>query len=418
MESEDWSSLAAILALLAGSAFFSAAEVGLLRLGKYRLQHLLERSPRIGRVVQRLLAAPVVMLTAVLVSITAFNYAAETLGATWAISRLGHTWGPPVAVAALFIVVLLFAEVTPISYAAANPQPVVAAAAFPVLLVSWLLWLPVKVMTAMAEGLSRIIGGPPQPQQVTGEELKAAVDIGAEHGVLEEEEKELIHSIFEFGDKVAREVMVPRTDIVGVPADATVQQAAQRAIEHHVSRLPIYQEDLDNVVGVVHSKDLLPFLQDAPESPVAQVMRTPYLVPETKHISELLDEMRARKQWLALVVDEHGGTAGLVTIEDLLEEIVGEIYDEYDVEHPAVERLEDGSLRLDGRMTVREASELIGVELPTGDFDTLAGLLYDRLGSVPGVGDGFAHKGWSIAVDALEGHRITRALAKPEARQP
>lgn len=415
MESEDWSSLAAILALLVVSAFFSAAEVGLLRLGKYRLRQMLEQSPRIGRVAERLLQAPAVMLTTVLVSITAINYAAETLGAIWAINRLGHTWGPPVAVAALFIVVLLFAEATPISYAAANPRRVAAAVAFPVLLASWLLWLPVKLLTAVANGMARVIGGLPPSQQVTDEELKAVVDIGAEHGVLEEEERELIHSIFEFGDKVAREVMVPRTDIVGVTGDASVHQAAQRAVEHHVSRLPVYQTDLDNIVGVVHAKDLLPLLQDAPDTKASAVMRQPYVVPETKRISELLSEMRSRKQWMALVVDEHGGTAGLVTIEDLLEEIVGEIYDEYDVEHPAVERLEDDSLRLDARMTVREAGELIGIELPTGDFDTLAGLLYERLGSVPEVGEGFSHQGWRIVVDALEGHRIMKVLVK---RQP
>lgn len=415
MGPEDWRSLAAIIALLAGSAFSSATEAGLLRLGKYRLQQMLERSPAIGRVVQRLLEGPAAMLTAVLVSITAANYVAETIGAAWAIERLGHTWGPPVAVAALTVVVLLFAEVTPISYGAANPERVAAVGAYPILLVSWLLWLPIKVITAVADGIARLIGGPPAPQQVTDEELKAVVDIGAEHGVLEEEEKELIHSIFEFGDKVAREVMVPRTDIVGVAADASVQQAAQRAIEHHVSRLPVYEGDLDDIVGIVHAKDLLPLLQDAPETKVAAVMRQPHVVPETKRVSELLREMRSRKQWMAVVVDEHGGTAGLVTIEDLLEEIVGEIYDEYDVEHPAVERLEDGSLRLDARMTVREASELMGTELPTGDFDTLAGLLYDRLGSVPRVGDGFSHEGWRILVDALEGHRIMKVLVR---RQP
>jgi CBS domain containing-hemolysin-like protein len=418
MESDDWRSLVLVLALLCASAFLSAAETGLLRLGKYRLAQLAQAAPRRARLLQRLLASPAVMLTTVLVSITALNVSAETISATRAIGRLGHTVGPWVAFVFLSLVVLIFVEVAPIAYAAANPKRVAAAAAVPVWGLAWLLWLPVKVATGLAEGLLRLLGARPPRPGVTEAELRAMVDIQAEHGALEAEEREMIRSIFEFGDKVAREVMVPRTDIVGIPLGSTVAQAAHVAGEHHHSRLPVYEQDLDKIVGVVHARDLLVRLGDDGREPVESVMRAAYFVPESKRVSELLEEMRRRKQWMAVVVDEYGGTAGLVTVEDLLEEIVGEIYDEYDVAQPTVQRLADGSIRVDGRLGIDEAGGLMGVELPPGDYDTVAGFLCDRLGEMPSAGDHVVHQGWRIAIEVIEGRRILWVRLSREPEQP
>lgn len=406
MESEDWHTLVLVLVLLAASAFLSAAETGLVRLGKYRLAQIVRTSPTRAGVLQRLLGQPAVMLTAMLVCITALNFSAETISASLAIERLGHTLGPWVAMVCLGAVVLVFVEVAPIAYAAANPERVAAAAALPVWGLVGLLWLPVKVAKGLAEGLLGLLGARPPRAGVTEEELKAIVEIQAEHGALEAEERQMIRSIFDFGDKVAREVMVPRTDIVGVRLGSTVAEAAGIASERHHSRLPVYEADLDRIVGIVHARDLLLRLAGDGAEPVEAVMRPAYFVPESKRISELLDDMRRRKQWMAVVVDEYGGTAGLVTTEDLLEEIVGEIYDEYDVAQPAVQRLPDGTLRVDGRLSIEQAGELMGVALPEGDYDTLAGLLWERLGELPHAGDSIMHHGWRIAVGAVDARRI------------
>ena len=238
------------------------------------------------------------------------------------------------------------------------------------------------------------------------------MDLQAETGGLEAEEKVMIHSIFEFGDKVAREVMVPRTDIIAVPETATVWEAARATTDHRLSRLPVYHHDLDNIVGLVYVKDLLPLLADAGrDQPVSAVMKPPFRVPETRKLDDLLTDFRRQQRTVAIVLDEYGGTAGLVTLEDLLEEVVGEISDEYDVIRPMVERHEDGAIEFDGRVSVDEASEVLGLELPEGDYDSLAGLVYSHLGVIPRIGDAVELPGLTLTVKDLEGVRITRLLA-------
>jgi putative hemolysin len=249
---------------------------------------------------------------------------------------------------------------------------------------------------------------------VTEGESRAIVDLQAEVGELEEEEKVMIHHIFEFGDKVAREVMVPRTDVQAIPESATASEAARVATDHRLSRLPVYRDDLDNIRGWVHVKDVLPLLAAGKgDAPVTTAMRQPVRVPETKHLSDLLTELRRRRQTLAVVVDEYGGTAGLLTIEDLLEEVVGDIYDEYDVVSPAVEHQGGAGVVLDARISISEASDAIGITLPEGAYDSLAGLLYSRLGVVPRRGDELDLDGLTLVVDELDGHRITRVRVVP-----
>ncbi len=227
----------------------------------------------------------------------------------------------------------------------------------------------------------------------------------------------MIHQIFEFGERVAHEVMVPRTDMVAISATATASEAAQSATEHRVSRLPVYREGLDDIVGVVHVKDVLPLLaSEKGGTPVSSMLRQPLRVPETKKLSDLLTEFRRRRRSLAILLDEYGGTAGLVTLEDLLEEVVGDIYDEYDVVRPSVERVGEGAIMLDGRTSIEDASGAIGIALPEGDYDSVAGLLYSRLGMVPKVGQRLTVEGVTLIVDDLDGHRIRRVRAVRESK--
>jgi CBS domain containing-hemolysin-like protein len=269
----------------------------------------------------------------------------------------------------------------------------------------------VRVITALANLLVRLAGGVTHRRDrlVTEEELRTIVEMEAERGGIEPEEKDMIHSIFEFGDKVAREVMVPRPDMVMVERTATVAQAVELSIEHRLSRLPVYDGDPDHIVGVVHAKSLLPYVQQRQaEVPVERVMRPPAFIPEQKRITQLLDEFRRQKQTLAIVVDEYGGTAGLVTVEDLMEEIVGEIYDEYDVERALVQRVDSKTVIVDGKLAINDANELADVQLPSGDYDTVAGLIYDRLGAIPEPGAAVETERATLVVEALDGNRVTK----------
>jgi putative hemolysin len=403
-----------VAVLLTVSALFAAAELSFLTLGRRRARRAAEG--RLALMLDAMLARPAITLGAILVTITSVNYSAEAVAANWVIGRGLPLW---MAIVVTALLVLVFSEVVPIGYAAANPERVARAVVVPVRLVTWVLSPVARVAGFIAEQLAYLFGGRPTPERpITEGEIRAIVDIQAETGSLEEEEKVMIHQIFEFGETVAREVMVPRTDMFAIPHDATAADAGRVATEHRISRMPVYGESLDDIVGTVHVKDVIPLLASQQGgTPVTTVMRKPMFVPETKKLSDLLTEFRRTRRTLAIVLDEYGGTAGLVTLEDLLEEVVGDIYDEYDVIRPSVEHVADGVM-LDGRLGVEEASEALGVDLPEGEYDSVAGLLYARLGVMPRLGDEVAVAGLRLAVAELDGHRITRVRVLPDPKRP
>jgi len=415
MSPDNLRPLITIALLLLISGLFSAAELSFLAMGRRRVRRAAEG--RVAAITRKLLASPGATLGAILVTITAVNYTAEAIAANWVLTGLGlPVW---MAIVAMALLVMIFAEVVPITYAAANVERVARAVVIPVWLVAGFLSVPARIIGFLADKIATALGGGSTPEPpVTEGEIRAIVSIQAETGGLEEEEKVMIHQIFEFGDKVAREVMVPRTDMVAISNEATVDEAGKAATEHRISRMPVYRENLDDIVGAVHVKDVIPLLvANREETPVTAIMRQPVRVPETKKLSELLAEFQRRRRTLAIVVDEYGGTAGLVTLEDLLEEVVGDIYDEYDVVRPAVERTIGGELILDGRLSIDEASDALGVDLPEGEYDSVAGLLYARLGMVPRPGDEIDVDGITLTVDELDGHRITRVRAVVSTRQ-
>ena len=243
---------------------------------------------------------------------------------------------------------------------------------------------------------------------VTEEEILTMADVAAQEAAIETEERELIHSIFDFGDTLVREVMVPRPDMVAVDADATVDEAIRIAIGAGKSRLPAFNETTDDIVGLVFLKDLVTRSGSGegnePVTSDAAALRSTY--PESKRIAELLREMQTEKFHMAIVIDEHGGTAGLVTMEDLLEEIVGEITDEYDVDEPGIERLPGGALRVPGRTPIDEVNELLDAELPREEWDTVGGLVFNALGHVPTEGECARVSGLEFCAERMQGRRI------------
>jgi CBS domain containing-hemolysin-like protein len=245
--------------------------------------------------------------------------------------------------------------------------------------------------------------------------LHLLLKAGEEQGVIEADEKEMIASIVEFSTTRVREVMVPRVDIVAVDVETSLEEAARLMLEAGHSRVPVYRDNIDHIVGVLYAKDLLRCLIEGKvEVSIAEVVRPAYLVPETKNVDELLRELQQRKVHIAIVVDEYGGTAGLVTIEDLLEEIVGEIQDEFDVEEPSIEEISTSEFIFNARISLDEVSKRLHVEFPSEGGDTLGGFIYSQLGKVPAPGDAVSFGGVTLEVVSVEGQRIERVRARRE----
>ncbi|PJF37101.1 MAG: hemolysin [Candidatus Thermofonsia Clade 1 bacterium] len=313
------------------------------------------------------------------------------------------------------LILLIFGELIPSALAAQHSE-VAAMRWTPVILLLMRALSPLSALTRALSGLLTASVGAPNAY-VTEEEIKTLVDAGSEEGVIEDEEKEMIYSVLQFNDKVVRELMVPRIDIVGLSAEATLEQALHVAVSEGHSRIPVYEGTIDHIIGVLYAKDLLTRLDEANrQRQVREIMRPAYFVPESKRASELLEELQRQKVHMAIVIDEYGGTAGLITIEDLLEEIVGEIQDEYDPEEEAeYQQISADEYRFDGGIHLVEVNELLNVELSTEESDTLGGYIFSVLGKVPQVGESFEHDGLRFTVESLDGRRIewVRVLRLP-----
>jgi len=242
-------------------------------------------------------------------------------------------------------------------------------------------------------------------------EIKQVLDEGEEQGLIGEEEGEMIEGIFDLKQTVAREIMIPRTHVVAVPVDAERERVLKAVIGSGHSRIPVYHEDVDHIVGILNAKDLLPLLlEDAKEFDLSAITREPFFVPETKRINDLLNELRTRKSHMAVIVDEYGGTSGIVTIEDIIEEIIGEIRDEHDVEEDAVVPQEDGSVLVRARASLDEFEEYFGVSIPREGYDTLGGFIIHVMGKVPARGEEMEYAGLSLRIQGGDEKRITRVL--------
>lgn len=313
------------------------------------------------------------------------------------------------------LVMLIFGELIPSALSARRAEQAALRWA-PLVAFLMRVLAPLSALTRGVSGLLTASMGAPNAY-ITEEEIKTLVDAGSEEGVIEDDEKEMIYSVLQFNDKVVRELMVPRIDIVGLSAETTLEQALQVAVAEGHSRIPVYEGTIDHIIGVLYAKDLLTRLDEASKGrPVREIMRPAYFVPESKRASELLEELQRQKVHMAIVIDEYGGTAGLITIEDLLEEIVGEIQDEYDPEEEAeYQQISPDEYRFDAGIHLVEVNELLDVELSTEESDTLGGYIFTVLGKVPQVGESFERDGLRFTVESLDGRRIewVRVLRLP-----
>jgi putative hemolysin len=328
-----------------------------------------------------------------------------------------------VVVATVFevVVIFVFFEAAPKNWAVHNPEraalfsaPVVTAVVrFP----------PVRAVSFVLIGLADLLigrrGKRSSTRNVTESELLAMADVAHHDDAIEPEEREYIHSVIEFGDTVVREVMVPRPDMVTLTAESTVSEALEAALAAGYSRLPVHHRNVDDVVGIAYTKDLVRAERGGQGADqVQQHVRPANFVPETKRLTGLLRDMQDKKFHLSIVVDEYGGTAGLVTLEDLIEELIGEIVDEFDLERPPVEHQPDGSVVVDGLTPIDDADDLLGVHLPRGGWDTVGGLVLDLAGRVPRQGEEVEVDGLRLAVERLQGRRILRVRITPPPVDP
>ncbi len=398
-----------VVVLVALAAFLALAETSLTHLGRSKALALEEERRRGAATLARLLKHRERVLNPVLLLVVVCHLAAATLVGLLAQSYFGPV-GIAVATVGLALVIFVCAEAAPKTYALQHPErsallvaPVVSILArFP----------PVRLLTRALIGLSNLVlpgKGRPTGPVVSEEELMALADVAVEADVIEVEERALIRSIIDFGDTVAREVMVPRPDMVTVAAGASVAQTMETVIANGYSRIPLQEKGIDDIVGLVYAKDLMRASREGrTSSAVRTLLREAHFVPESKRVAELMREMQAEKFHMAIVIDEYGSTAGLVTLEDLIEELVGEIVDEFDVEDPLLEPLPGGDVRVAARMPLDELNDVLHLELPEGNWDTVGGLVFDLLGHVPHEGETVAVDGHLLRAERVQGRRIGR----------
>ena len=406
--------LLVIIVLLFALIFLAIAEMGLSKMTKPRAAAITEDKPRIEPSLTALVDNPEGWINPLLLMVNVCQTVQATLTGIVAGNLFGGV-GVAVGVTLNVIVFFVLAEAVPKTYAVLNPyraamiaaRPVRALTAFP----------PLRMISAGLIGLTNVLvkgRGLESGPFVSEQEFLGIVEAAAQDEVIEHEERELIESIIEFGDTVAREVMVPRPDMVMVANTATITDALNLGIAHGFSRLPVSGSDEDDIVGLAFTKDLMRAEREGRgDLPVLDLARDVTFIPENKPVARLMREMQDSKFHIAIVADEYGDIAGLVTLEDCLEELVGEIVDEYDAEEHDIERFDDGTLLVDGGLNIGDVADELGIDIPNEDFDSVGGFVFSALERVPEPGDAIDFEGFAFVVESVEGRRVRRVRITP-----
>jgi putative hemolysin len=416
MTGQEFSELIVLIACFFLAALASGTETALTSVGRLRVRHLAEQGSRAAAILQRLRSDPNRFLSAVLFINTLALIVASTATALMSESilvRVGvhaelRLWITLLISVGLSILLLIGAEVTPKTLAITHAERVALVAAGPVDRIATFLGPILWVVTLISRAITG--GRAARAPYLTEEELLTLLHVSEEQGVIEEQEHQMIHGIIEIGDKTVREIMIPRTDIVAVEKTAGLRDIIKLFKQHRHTRMPIYEHDMDHIIGLIHTKDLLLFytLSSSEKFDMDKVIRPIEFTPEQKKVDELLNEMRTKKVHMMIVVDEYGGTAGLVTLEDLLEEIVGEIRDEYDsAETEQLQIINDHEARVDAGFPLEELNERLhlGIE-ESGDYDSVGGYVHSMLGKIAETGDSFTAGRAKWIVEKVHGRRI------------
>jgi putative hemolysin len=406
--------LVVILLLLVVLIFLAIAEMGLSKMTKPRAAAITESKPRLGQSLTAIVENPEGWINPLLLMVNICQTVQATLTGIVAGNLFGGV-GVAVGVTLNVVVFFVLAEAVPKTYAVLNPDRAALLAARPIRALT--AFPPLRLISAALIGLTNVIvkgRGLESGPFVSEQEFLGIVEAAAEDEVIEHEERELIESIIEFGDTVAREVMVPRPDMVIVANTATITDALNLGIAHGFSRLPVSGSDEDDIVGLAFTKDLMRAEREGRgDLPVLDLARDATFIPENKPVARLMREMQESKFHIAIVADEYGDVAGLITLEDCLEELVGEIVDEYDAEESELERFEDGSLLVDGGLNIGDLSDELGIDIPHEDFDSVGGFVFSSLERVPEPGDAVDFEGFTFIAESVEGRRVRRVRIIP-----
>jgi putative hemolysin len=401
-----------LIFLVLCSALLTGAEAAYFSLGRSRLKRLATQTEAGAPTL--LIERPHELLVTLLVGITLVNIAAAAIAATVAVQMFGDRFGLAVEIVAMIVILTTFGEVLPMTIAVKRPEAFLAVARWPV---AWLgvLLAPVRIGLGALTALTlRLVSGPQRPRQpeLTEEELRTLVDVGASEGIVEGAEREMIHKVFQLEDTQVRSVMIPRTDMFCLDVSTARDQILPALREQLHSRVPVYESSIDVIVGVLYTKDLLPYvLTGLPtDFDLPAHLHPPYFVPESKRADQLLQEFQAKRLHLAIVVDEFGGTAGLVALEDLLEELVGEIADEYDEPERLVQRVDDKTYRVAGKLPIDELRALTGLAVSDESYDTVGGWVLDLFGRVPRKAERLETAEFVVTVEKVERTRVVEVL--------
>ena len=420
MSDEAWY-LVLLLICFILSAFFSSSETAFTSLERFRLQHMVETNVSGAKKVAKLLEKPEKFLSTILLGNNLVNTLGTAIATTLAISVWGQEKGVAFATVGMTIILLVFAETTPKTFAKQHPERISTLFVRPIEWLSWIFYPIVFILSWIASGLSRLLGAKQVPTSlVSADEIRTMITVGHQEGTVEEGEADLLHAVFEFGDNPVSEVLVPRLEVVGIEKGSTIAGFLAIYAENPMSRFPVYVENMDNIVGILSIKDVLMAQAKGtatPESPIDDLMRPAYFVPESKPIDELFAEMRDKNFRMSIIVDEYGGTAGIVSLSRLMEEIVGPVGDELAAVEKEFESIDENTFQIDGTMRIEEVNEEMELDLPEGDYETVAGFILQLLGRIPKQGRQIRYKDLKIVITRMKGHKIEEIMVTREKKK-
>ena len=400
------------------SAFFSSSETAFISLQRIRVEHLVATEVKGAKRVARMIKRPRRLLSTILLGNNFVNTAAAALATILAVSVWGQEQGVLIATIGVTVILLIFGETTPKTIATQHAERLSLVFARPIEIISWIFTPFVVVLSWIASGLSKLAGGAPVPRSLASEEeIRTMISVGHKEGTVETEEAEMLHKVFDFGNRPVREVMIPRPEVICIEQGSKIADFLTLYAESPISRFPVYQENMDNVVGILSVKDVLMAQAKGTitnDSIIDDLVRPAYFTPETKPISQLFTEMRDKNYRMTVVVDEYGGTAGIVSLSRLVEEIVGPVGDELAEAEKDYEAINEYTFQIDGGMRIEEANEEMELKLPEGDYETVAGFALHLLGHIPKQGEQLRYKGLKLVITKMRGVKIEEILLTKE----
>lgn len=414
-----------ILVLILLNAFFACSEMAVVSVNKTKISVMADEGDKRARILLKLLDEPGRFLATIQVGITLAGYLASASAATSIAEILDNalrTMGLPasgeisVVIITLLLsyVTLVFGELVPKRIALQNSEKMALAAARPINIVSKITFAFVKLLTFSTNAVLKLLGFHTEKleEQVSEEEIRSMIQVGEENGVINKIEKDMIDGIFQFDDTLAKEIMTPRPDVFSIEVNMPICEVIDQVLEEQYSRVPVYEDDYDNIIGVLYMKDLFVELRDKKreEIVIRDIIRPAYFVPETKNIDALFRELQSTKNHMAILIDEYGGFSGIVTIEDIIEEVMGNIFDEYDVLDEPIKKLDNGTYMVEGTVPIYEINDMLDIDLPSDDFDTIGGFVMTLLGSIPNENENpvVEYKNCTFKVEKVAEKRIEK----------